>query len=196
MNTILCTYPRSGSRYLSGFLLKNTDLDFDRSHNANEVEKYENAITTIRMPKDCFKSQITLEFEFQKLLPSNNHVNDNLKNEDGSLNLEKSLNHCISMYIKFYEKILKHNPIIINYNKILEEEGMRESIDVIKKRIDFNVNENFNYDFKVLSSYSKMDEKIFMNASKSEKYKEVSDFVEENDLEEVNKIYNEIIYTL
>lgn len=193
MSTILCTYPRSGSRYLSGFLVKNTDLDFARSHNADDAKKHLNVITTIRKPEECFKSQITLEFEFQKLLPPSNNVNSHLKDEENKLDLKKSLDHCISMYTKFYNNILEYNPIILDYEKILNKEELLGYVKAIAEKVNFNIKEDIDYDFKVLGSYSDMDEEIFLHAKKSEKYKEVSEFVDNYDIEQVKTIYKEII---
>lgn len=192
MKNLLCTYPRSGSRYIAGFLVANTDLNFERSHSAKDCIEYENIVSTVRNPLDCFASQITLEIEFQNILGEND-INNHIKNENKKIDLEKSFAHCSEMYKNFYSDLLKFNPFIFDFNKLRNKESLLKEIKNMQLIINFNINNEIREDFNVIGTTAKINKEIFLSAKKSDTYKKVYDFLKEKDLSESIDIYNNIL---
>lgn len=199
MNTILCTYPRTGSRFLGALLRHNTNLEFYESHNHKDCPRYKNIITIVRDPIDTFVSQIILEIECQKELnkeTGTNDINNHLKGKDGELDYGKCIGASKSLFLEFYSNVIRfYGGTVLNFDDITNKEVVLEKIQKLSEKFNFEIfNNTLDYNFDLPAPELNVDLDIFNSAKKSDKYNEVLDYVNSKKhlITDITSIYQKI----
>lgn len=199
MNTILCTYPRTGSRFFASILRNNTDLEFDESHNYKQCANYKNIITIVRDPLECFISQIVLEIECQNELNKQgtpNNINDNLKGPDGKLDYGKCIGHSKNMFLDFYSNVIRfYNGTVILFEDITNTQLLPEKLKALANKHNFAItNDNIDMSFIDSSPAININKDIFNSSKNSDNYQEVLEYVQSKKhlMTDVSSIYQKM----